>query len=107
MLLKSDCYMEKFSDLYGTTAFQGTPPKKSKKINVPNSPLLYKPTPQRFRWLRRITLRKSTHIPTYHNMPYCYIYLQTLQDNSNNYTVFQKKIEPYNMLYLIEIQQYI
>ena len=28
MLLKSDCYMEKYSDLYGTTAFQGTPPKK-------------------------------------------------------------------------------
>ena len=28
MLLKSDCYMEKYSDLYGTTAFQGPPPKK-------------------------------------------------------------------------------
>ena len=28
MLLKSDCYMEKYSDLYGTTAFQGTPPEK-------------------------------------------------------------------------------
>ena len=27
MLLKSDCYMEKYSDLYGTTAFQGTPLK--------------------------------------------------------------------------------
>lgn len=29
MLLKSDCYMEKFSDPYGTTAFQGTPPLKN------------------------------------------------------------------------------
>ncbi len=28
MLLKLDCYMEKFSDPYGTTAFQGTPLKK-------------------------------------------------------------------------------
>ena len=27
MLLKLDCYMEKFSDLYGTTALQGTPLK--------------------------------------------------------------------------------
>lgn len=28
MLLELDCYMEKFSDVYGTTAFQGIPPKK-------------------------------------------------------------------------------
>lgn len=34
MLLKSDCYMEKFSDLYGTTAFQGTPPLKNYRQTV-------------------------------------------------------------------------
>lgn len=71
--------------------FKVPPLKKSKKINVPNSPLLYKPTPQRFRWLRRITLRKRTHIPTHLNMPYCCTDLQRVQGNTNNYTVIQMK----------------
>ena len=34
MLLKSDCYMEKYSDPYGTLAFQGAPPLKNYRQTV-------------------------------------------------------------------------
>lgn len=33
MLLKSDCYMGKFLDPYGTIAFQGTLPLKKFSLN--------------------------------------------------------------------------
>ena len=82
--------MEKFSDLYGTTAFQGTPPLKNFRLTS----RLKRPFTEKITRLRKITLRKSTPIPLNLNMVHCYIDFQTLQDNSNNYTVFQMKIKP-------------
>ena len=89
MLLKSDCYMEKFSDLYGTTAFQGTPLK-----NFRLTSRLKRPFTEKIKRLRRITLRKSTHIPLNLNMVHCYTDFKRLQDNPNNYIVFRIKIKP-------------
>ena len=73
MLLKSDCYMEKYSDLYGTTAFQGTPLK-----NFRLTSRLKRPFTEKIKRLRRITLRKSTPIPLSLNMTHCYIEFEQL-----------------------------
>ena len=68
MLLNLDCYIEKFSDPYGTIAFQGTPLK-----NFRLTSRLKRPFTEKITRLRRITLRKSTPIPLNLNMVHCYI----------------------------------
>lgn len=73
MLLKSDCYMEKYSDLYGTTAFQGTPLK-----NFRLTSRLKRPFTEKITRLRRITLRKTPLYRPYLNMTHCYIGFEQL-----------------------------
>ena len=59
MLLKLDCYMEKFSDPYGTTAFQG-PPLKNFRQTVGLKSLSEKGLERKS---KRITVKKYPYTP--------------------------------------------
>lgn len=65
--------MEKFSDPYGTTAFQGTPLKNFRLTKGLKRPFSLKITR-----LRRITHRKTPIYPPFLNMTHCYIEFEQL-----------------------------
>ena len=70
---KQDKYMEKYSDLYGTTAFQGTLLK-----NFRITSRLKRPFSHKIKRLRRITLRKTPLYRPCLNMTHCYIEFEQL-----------------------------